>query len=431
MSGLPAGWVIAQISDLSVKCKQRKPDDDEEINYIDIGSIDRILKKIVSPQILVGKNAPSRARKVVEKKDVLVSLTRPNLNAVAFVPDKLDGQFASTGFEVIRPVGVENRYIFALVRSQDFINGITKKVQGALYPAAKSIDVRSYKFPLPPLNEQIRIANKLDSLLGKLQATQKRLDKIPTLLKRYRQSVLAAAVSGELTKEWRENRESEWTKINFNELIKDSANGLSKRKGDTGEPIVVLRLADFKNGKRKKGIERKIQLSDKERNKYALKCDDILVIRVNGSVDLAGLFIRYESNIEEIYCDHFIRFRLDKNLIDSDFMTYVANSGDGRRYLKSKLSTSAGQNTINQTSIKSLSFLLPKIKEQKQIVKRVEALFKLADQAEQHYQAAKQRSDKLTQSILAKAFRGELVPQDPNDEPASELLARIQAEKDK
>jgi type I restriction enzyme S subunit len=72
-----------------------------------------------------------------------------------------------------------------------------------------------------------------------------------------------------------------------------------------------------------------------------------------------------------------------------------------------------------------ICFPLPSIKEQKQIVKKVESLFNLADKVEQQYQTAKQRTDKLTQSILAKAFRGELVPQDPNDEPASKLLNRI------
>ncbi len=108
-------------------------------------------------------------------------------------------------------------------------------------------------------------------------------------------------------------------------------------------------------------------------------------------------------------------------------------------FLSSPLTMKQIENQANSTSqaafgIKKMrTFIcnLPSLKEQKQIVKRVEALFKLADQAEQHYQAAKQRTDKLTQSILAKAFRGELVPQDPDDEPASELLARIQAEKDK
>ncbi|MBK7993039.1 MAG: restriction endonuclease subunit S [Blastocatellia bacterium] len=85
---------------------------------------------------------------------------------------------------------------------------------------------------------------------------------------------------------------------------------------------------------------------------------------------------------------------------------------------------------LNQTILKSILFPLPPLAEQQEIVRRVESLFKLADQLEGRYQKAKSYVDKLTQSILAKAFRGELVAQDPNDEPASVLLERIKQEKE-
>ena len=84
-----------------------------------------------------------------------------------------------------------------------------------------------------------------------------------------------------------------------------------------------------------------------------------------------------------------------------------------------------GLNNINSSEVRALSFSLPPLTEQQEIVRRVEALFKIADRIEERYQRAKTQVDKLTQSILAKAFRGELVSQDPNDEPASILLERI------
>jgi hypothetical protein len=84
---------------------------------------------------------------------------------------------------------------------------------------------------------------------------------------------------------------------------------------------------------------------------------------------------------------------------------------------------------INQNALNKIPVPTPSINEQKEIVRRVESLFALADTVEKQYLAAKQRLDRLSQSLLAKAFRGELVPQDPNDEPAAELLKRIQAER--
>lgn len=105
----------------------------------------------------------------------------------------------------------------------------------------------------------------------------------------------------------------------------------------------------------------------------------------------------------------------------------MSNSGRGRKYIESVLVTSAGQNTINQTALFGLSINLPSLSEQTEIVRRVEELFAYADRIESRYQAARIRVDKLTSAILAKAFRGELVPQDPDDEPASVLLERIRA----
>jgi len=183
---LPKEWVSIKISDVSVKGAQRKPDSDESFEYVDIGSIDRELKKIVTPQKLIGKNAPSRARKVINEGDVIVSLTRPNLNAVALIPAKYNDQIASTGFEVIKPVLVEPKYIFSLTRTKNFIDDITGSGQGALYPAAKSSDVQAYKFSLPPLAEQKEIAIQLDSLLAKVDSIKNRLDAIPDIIKRFR-----------------------------------------------------------------------------------------------------------------------------------------------------------------------------------------------------------------------------------------------------
>jgi len=202
-SQLPDGWCFTKICEISSKVEQRKPDNNENFYYIDIGCIDREKKKIVKPQFISGEKAPSRARKVINTGDVLVSLTRPNLNAVAHVPVELDGQIASTGFEVIRILLVNSRYIYGLSRSKNFVDTISGSVQGALYPAAKSSDVQAYKFPLPPLAEQKIIAEKLDTLLAQVETTKARLDRIPDILKRFRQSVLAAAVSGKLTEEWR------------------------------------------------------------------------------------------------------------------------------------------------------------------------------------------------------------------------------------
>jgi hypothetical protein len=150
LSEVPPGYVETTLGDLTTDSEQRVPAPDEQFQYVDIASIDRATKRITSPQLLFGRDAPSRARKEIRADDVLVSMTRPNLNAVALVPPEFDRQIASTGFDVLRPIGVEPRWLFYVVRAQPFIDHMSELVQGALYPAVRSKDVRGYVIPLAP-----------------------------------------------------------------------------------------------------------------------------------------------------------------------------------------------------------------------------------------------------------------------------------------
>ena len=159
-------WSVAAIGDVCEPTEQRDPRDDPagEFHYVDIAGIDRVHKSIVDHQTLLGTGAPSRARKVIRKGDVLVSTVRPNLNAVAMVPACLDGQIASTGFCVLRSnrVTVEPRYLFYWTTSSRFVAALTSLVRGANYPAVSDRDVKEASIPLPPLVEQRRIVEILD-----------------------------------------------------------------------------------------------------------------------------------------------------------------------------------------------------------------------------------------------------------------------------
>ncbi|AYA67565.1 type I restriction endonuclease subunit S [Acinetobacter sp. WCHA55] len=316
---------------------------------------------------------------------------------------------------------------------------ILKEAYGGAQPNISGKAIENMEIQLPPLAEQKVIADKLDTLLAQVESIKARLERIPEILKQFRQSILAAAVSGKLTEEWREEQQlANWATTTLDSLILESANGLSKRTGVSGDEVTILRLADFKDAVRVHGNERVIKLDEKEKKKYALEKGDILIIRVNGSVDLAGRFIEYTPYDKmEGFCDHFIRIRLDTSRVNSTYLTFVANHGDGRHYLKNSLSTSAGQNTINQGSIKGLELLLPSIQEQELVVSRVSNLFKYTVVIEEQVQSALDRVNNLTQSTLAKAFRGELTAEWRESNPelisgensAEALLERIKAER--
>ena len=171
--------------------------------YIDISSIDRETKKISDPKPMALSQAPSRAKQVLKAGDVLVSMTRPNLNAVALVPAHLDGAIGSTGFHVLRSRWLHPDFLVALVQTQSFIDAMSAVVQGALYPAVRPRDIAAYAFTFETPVQQTRIVAKLEELLSDLDAGVAELNAAQKKLAQYRQSLLKAAVEGALTAEWR------------------------------------------------------------------------------------------------------------------------------------------------------------------------------------------------------------------------------------
>lgn len=456
-SSLPKGWASSSIADISIKCTQRKPNEDEEFIYVDIGSIDRELKRIATPQSLKGNEAPSRARKVINKGDVVVSLTRPNLNAVALVSGQLDGQIASTGFEIIKPLIVDSRYIFALTRSKDFIDSISGVVQGALYPAAKSTDVQKFEFPLPPLAEQKIIADKLDQLLAQVESTKARLDRIPDILKRFRQSVLAAAVSGKLTEEWR--GESSYSMLQLpltkreksidipaswdvKELSKSctvtSGNAFKSNEFRDIDGVPAIKISNVQYGEFE--VKNQQYLPTEFLEKYSgfkVEVGDVLMALTRPITNDTLKVCRYPEGHQIGLLNQRVCKFLFSTDSEKDFFEILFQSEYFKDQVVDNLSETLQPN-LSPKSLKSFKVAIPTTAEQAEIVSVVEQIFAYADKVEQQVNQAQERVNKLTQSILAKAFRGELTEQWRKDNPdlisgdnsAEALLEKIKAERE-
>jgi len=281
----------------------------------------------------------------------------------------------------------------------------------------------------------------LDELLAQVNTLKARIDGIPTLLKRFRQSVLAAAVSGRLTDEWRgqngiqHSGESPevvkdlenvvWPVVRLAQVARDFSYGSSAKSKPLGD-IPVLRMGNIQSGRI--DWSNLVFSSDRDEiKKYPLNAGDVLFNRTN-SPELVGKTAIYKGERPAIYAGYLVRVRCSERL-NPDFLNYCLNSPQGREYCWQVKTDGVSQSNINAKKLANFSFGLPPIDEQTEIVRRVEQLFTFADQLEARVKAAQARIDRLTQSILAKAFRGELVPQDPNDEPASVLLERIKAQR--
>lgn len=171
--------------------------------YVDITAVDNISKRITESRTLLGKEAPSRARNVIRSGDVIVATTRPNLNAVALVPEELDSQICSTGFCVLRPGPMLlSEYLFLFVQSGGFVDPLADLVKGALYPAVTDYQVRSQRIPLVPFSEQKRIAAGLSAALATVEtarrAAEERLAAAEALTTAYLHQVFEATHSEEM-----------------------------------------------------------------------------------------------------------------------------------------------------------------------------------------------------------------------------------------
>jgi type I restriction enzyme, S subunit len=281
---------------------------------------------------------------------------------------------------------------------------------------------------LPPLNEQRRLAAKLDTTLAAVDACRQRLDGVAAILKRFRQAVLSAATSGELTREWREERgESSWDTKALGECGAVTG-GVTKNssRNDMTLQKPYLRVANVYRNRLELDDIAVIGVTDSEYLKTVLRAGDLLIVEGNGSLQQVGrVAIWQDESLDCVHQNHLIRWRTYE--MEPKWALYWLMSPVGRELLEERAQTSTGLHTLSVSKISGIPIAYPSLSEQKQVIHLVGVLFTLADQLEAKLTAARKVVDRLTPALLAKAFRGELVPQDPTDEPASVLMERIRA----
>jgi type I restriction enzyme S subunit len=297
-------------------------------------------------------------------------------------------------------------------------------------------DIYEVEVPIPPLNEQRRIVAKLESLLGKVDACQERLEKIPVILKRFRQSILAAACSGRLTADWREQKRqcADWPVVALQHIVEGLDQGWSPKCEIFPSPSLrvwgVIKTTAVQAMKFLENENKKLPANLSPYKELELKSGDILITRA-GPRARAGVSCLVRSVRPRLMaCDKVYRVRTKSAVASAEYVELVLNMPSMIEHIDT-LKTGISDSGVNLTQDKflALEISLPPIIEQQEIVRRVDALFGLADQIEARYAKAKAHVDKIEQSILAKAFRGELVPQDPKDESAELHLERIRAKR--
>jgi restriction endonuclease S subunit/predicted ATPase len=488
---LPKGWIKTTLREvcLPVTTIQPKDSPNNEFTYFDIGGIDNNENRIADTKIIAGRTAPSRARQEIKKDDILFSNVRTYLRKIARVERDYSNPVASTGFTVIRPVeGVSSEFLFFQILSEGFLQPLHSLQTGTSYPAVHNSDVFDQPIVLPPSLEQRRIAAKLKIALSGIINGEKAANRAIQKLKEHRTTTLQAAVTGELTVSWRKARLKK--KKAMDETGEALLQRLQTARRACWEEAQVRRLRAL--GKLSKTDKWKLRYPEpnppsiedlpKLPEGWIWASLDQLSIVVRGASPRPAGDPRYFGGVipwitvgsltkdSKPYLNETSETLTEVGKKSSRYINaetlLLTNSGatlgvpkisriagcinDGVAALLSvdyplklylyyflaaqteklrKINQGAAQPNLNTNIIKSINVPVPPSTEQSEIIRKVEHHLSAADHLEESIRKQIELAQTTRRSLLHEAFTGRLVLQNPNDEPASVLLGRIQKEK--
>ncbi|MGD9938045.1 MAG: restriction endonuclease subunit S [Methanoregulaceae archaeon] len=435
---IPEGWGSVPLNQLVSPSKEKvEPADDPDAFYIGLEHIEPNTTRIIGHGF--ARDTKSTKTRFFSGS-ILYGKLRPYLNKVS-IPD-FDG-VCSTDILVFPPIdAVDTCYLMRFLSTSAVVDFATHQSSGMELPRTNYQKLGQLQVPLPPIAEQRRIVARLEALLADVERVRGRLEAVAATMQRFRQAVLAAAFSGDLTAELRRTlgddiETNPWvmSTISTVGLVSGGLTKNRKRSGyDTHLPY--LRVANVYADRLDLSDVEEIGVDANELPRILLKKGDLLIVEGNGSLEQIGRVALWNGEIEPcVHQNHIIKIRFS-DATDRRFALYWLLSPAGRQAITDVATSTSGLHTLSISKVENLPIPLPPLPEQHEIVRRVDALFALADRIEGEVAGACERVEALTQAVLAKAFRGELVPTEAElarregreYEPAGVLLERVQAE---
>ncbi|MFA5893988.1 MAG: restriction endonuclease subunit S [Candidatus Margulisiibacteriota bacterium] len=340
--------------------------------------------------------------------------------------------------------GIPNWYLFYYLKYQEA--DLLSMGQGGAQKNISQTILKKYPIPIPPLNEQKRIVAKLDQIMPRIDEVKERLGKVPKIVKRFKQAVLIAAVAGKLTEKWRKQHkvEIEWEGKKLQDMAEYQGGFAfeSKRFNKAGNNQVI-KIANVK----RYGIDITLAPAFID-DQYALEACRFRLMPGDVIISMTGTRNKRDYGFNAIVQPDTIplflnqrvsRLRCNKSSLLPEYLSIYMKTPDFREFFFKDETGNVNQGNIGADALKLAIIPTPHIEEQREIIRQVNKLFIFADRLETHYRKAKATVDKISQSVLAKAFRGELVINETElaekegrkYESAEKLLERILKEKEK
>ncbi|MYB63293.1 hypothetical protein F4X73_01270 [Candidatus Poribacteria bacterium] len=436
---LPLNWQIVRFQEVvkfTKKPKDLRYSEYSEVPFVPMNLIP--IATLFSDKFTLRPTNALSSGTYFEPGDILLAKITPSFeNGKQSIIEDLPTPFGIATTEVIpiREVeGVSDRvYLFYYLLSPDVRALLTARMKGTtgrLRLGAETL--ADLEFPLPPLAEQRRIVAKLEVLFAQLDAAVDNLKKAQVQLQRYRQSLLKAAFEGELTSKEKEVHLDSWESIKLSEFI--TLESGSRPKGGVrnileGVPSLGGEHLNSDGGFNFEKIRYVPEKYFESLNKGQINLNDIIIVKDGATTGKTSFVDNYFPYNEAAVNEHLFIVRIDPKVAFPKFMFYYLYSSKGQEQILSDF-RGATVGGISRNFPLKVTVPIPSLTEQEQIVFELERHLSVADEIEATLDAELKRAERLRQSILKQAFSGKLVPQDPNDEPASILLEKIRDEKE-
>ncbi|WP_078496169.1 MULTISPECIES: restriction endonuclease subunit S [Streptomyces] len=462
MGGLPEGWVWARLGDVAQwgsggTPKAKAPDYyGGTIPWAVIGDMDDGVLRETAQTITDAGLAASAAKWIPEGAILIAMYGSIGKLAIAGIPITSNQAIAHA---VPFCEMLDAKYLFWYLRSQR--ERLISSGKGGTQQNISQSVLKQWPIPLPPLAEQHRIVealeeqiSRLDAAAGGVGAALRRSEALKKVLDN--RAVVdhegdAGEASQPLTvdevrsstkklsgRKWKPTdpigipgfaAAGRWPTVSLGDISRNRGYGTSVKCSYEGSGPPVLRIPNIQSGsidpQDMKFAEESIDLSD-----YFLRPGDVLFVRTNGSPSLIGRVGVVDESADVAFASYLIRFRLNLSVVDPRWVRLVTQSSIWRRHIETVAASSAGQFNLNASRLAEIPIPLPSLSEQRVIVEQADTRATEAQRMGGALRRCELRGRQLRAKLLRRAFNGYLVPQDPSDEPAATLLARVAAERD-